>query len=215
MNYSQHCAVDAGLQSPQRRSFPPPPSHSQSPSTQRAAALPSPSNHFAAPTQHHFFCGGAPLIFRINRARLLLLPEADPVTSPRRNFCTAGVLAGNSGSQESQSCSSGSRIKCYLKSNKNQMQFVVCQHLFLFSCAQTVSTSSKPLLLNCKRLFDSFILAQCVFFLFNSTLCVCGRNPRLSNPVRPIHRKQMTFRHSALLNFAVFTCCRKNWNHII
>lgn len=50
---------------------------------------------------------------------------------------------------------------------------------------------------NCSRLFDSFILAPHVF-LFNSTLCVCGRNPRLSNPVNPIQGKQMTFRHLAL-----------------
>lgn len=56
LNDSQHCAVGPGLQSPQRWSFPPPPSHSPSPSpsTQRAAALLSPSNHFATPT---FFSG--------------------------------------------------------------------------------------------------------------------------------------------------------------
>lgn len=34
---------------------PPPPSHSPSPSTQRAAALLSPSNHFATPRPPHFF----------------------------------------------------------------------------------------------------------------------------------------------------------------
>lgn len=49
LNDSQHCAVGPGLQSPQRWSFPPPPSHSPSPSTQHAAAPLSPSNHFATP----------------------------------------------------------------------------------------------------------------------------------------------------------------------
>lgn len=44
LNDSQHCAVGPGLQSPQRWSFPPPPSHSPSPSTQHAAAPLSPSN---------------------------------------------------------------------------------------------------------------------------------------------------------------------------
>lgn len=61
----------------------------------------------------------------------------------------------------------------------------------------------------CKRLFDSFILVQHVL-LFNSTLCVCGRNPRPSNPSSPIQGKQMTFRPSALLNRVAFPWCRKN-----
>lgn len=54
LNDSQHCAVGPGLQSPQRWSFPPPPSHSPSPSTQHAAASLSPSNHFATPGHPHF-----------------------------------------------------------------------------------------------------------------------------------------------------------------
>lgn len=54
LNDSQHCAVGPGLQSPQRWSFPPPPSHSPSPSTQHAAAPLSPSNHFATPRRPHF-----------------------------------------------------------------------------------------------------------------------------------------------------------------
>lgn len=83
------------------------------------------------------------------------------------------------------------------------MQFVVCQHLFIFSCAQAVSTSSKPLLLNCKRLFDSFILAQCVFFSFQLHLVCLWAEPPAVQSSPPDSSKTNDFQALSLVKL----CC--------
>lgn len=53
-------------------------------------------------------------------------------------------------------------------------------------------------LLQIIRLFDSFILVPHVISFQLHLVCLWVE-PRLSNPVRPIQAKQMTFRRSALL----------------